>query len=196
VIRLACVREGHALKQRLILAVARLIIGAKAPDILRLQLYRPKFWGKPVGALTQDVLRGPSDWSVGERELFATYVSSKNECRFCTGAHRAVTARALGGPGVVDAVLAGGAADGASPKVQAILPFLEKLTVSPGEVERADVERLRAAGIGDQAIADAVYVAMLFCMYNRVVDAMGCDLMSARQLQGGARLLLSLGYDV
>jgi uncharacterized peroxidase-related enzyme len=133
---------------------------------------------------------------VGERELFATYVSSKNECRFCAGAHRAVTERALGGTTVVDAALDGGAAEGLSPKVRAILPFLEKLAVTPGDVERADVERLHAAGIGDAAIADAVYVAMLFCMYNRVVDAMGCELLSAKQMKGAARLLLSLGYDM
>jgi uncharacterized peroxidase-related enzyme len=194
--RLGCVGDGHGLKQRLILAAARLMVGANPADILRILLYRPKFWGKPAGVLTQDVLRGASDWTVGERELFATYVSSKNECRFCTGAHRAVTARALGGPSVVDAVLAGGAAEGVSPKAQSMLPFLEKLTVSPDQVERADVQRLRAAGIGDQAIADAIYVAMLFCMYNRIVDALGCEVMSPKQLQGGARLLLSLGYDI
>jgi uncharacterized peroxidase-related enzyme len=194
--RLGCVRDGHGLKQRLMLAAGRLVVGAKAPDIVRILLYRPKFWGRPAGVLTQAVLRGPSDWSVGERELFSTYVSSKNECRFCTGAHRAVTARALGGPNVVDAVLAGKATEGLSPKAQAMLPFLEKLTVSPDEVDRADVQRLRAAGIGDRAIADAVHIAMLFCMYNRIVDALGCEMMTAQQLQGGARLALSLGYDM
>jgi AhpD family alkylhydroperoxidase len=27
-------------------------------------------------------MRGPSDWSVGERELFAAFVSNLNQCRF------------------------------------------------------------------------------------------------------------------
>jgi uncharacterized peroxidase-related enzyme len=196
VIRLGCVRDGQALKQKVMLAVARLVIGASPPDILRVLLYRPKFWGKPAGVLTQDVLRGKSDWTVGERELFATFVSSKNECRFCTSSHRSVSARALGGPEVVDRVLAGGEAASVSERARAVLPFLEKLTVSPDQVERADVERLRAAGIGDAAIADAIYVAMLFSMYNRIVDAIGCETPSAKQLHGASRMLLALGYDM
>jgi uncharacterized peroxidase-related enzyme len=196
VIRLDCVRGGQALKQKVMLAVARVIIGAKPPDILRVLLYRPKFWGKPAGVLTQDVLRGKSDWTVGERELFATFVSSKNECRFCAGAHRAVSARALGGADVVDAILAGGEAAPVSARARAMLPFLEKLAVSPDEVERADVQRLRAAGIADAAIADGIYVAMLFSMYNRIVDAIGCEPMSTKQLHGSSRMLLALGYDM
>ncbi|WP_434425530.1 hypothetical protein [Nannocystis pusilla] len=39
-------------------------------------------FGAPMGALFQEVLRGPSEWSIGERELFAAWVSKKNECEF------------------------------------------------------------------------------------------------------------------
>jgi hypothetical protein len=53
-----------------------------ASDILRALLYRPDFFGKPYAAATHDALRGPSDWSAGERELFAAFVSSLNHCPF------------------------------------------------------------------------------------------------------------------
>jgi hypothetical protein len=49
-------------------------------DIRRTLSYRPELFGQPFSAYLQDVLRGPSDWSVGERELFAAFVSRKNKC--------------------------------------------------------------------------------------------------------------------
>jgi hypothetical protein len=51
-------------------------------DIIRVLLYRTEFFGKPYAAATHDALRGPSDWSAGERELFAAFVSSLNHCPF------------------------------------------------------------------------------------------------------------------
>jgi hypothetical protein len=42
--------------------------------------YRPEIFGLPFSIYIQDVLRGPSEWSVGERELFAAFVSHKNQC--------------------------------------------------------------------------------------------------------------------
>ena len=44
--------------------------------------YRPELFGAPFSALLQDLMRGPSEWSVGERELFAAFVSAQNQCPF------------------------------------------------------------------------------------------------------------------
>jgi hypothetical protein len=52
------------------------------PDVLKTTLYRPEYFGKPSGALTQRIMRGPSAWSVGERELFAAFTSRLNQCPF------------------------------------------------------------------------------------------------------------------
>ena len=43
---------------------------------------RPHLFGAPHSAHTQVVMRGPSEWSVGERELFAAFVSKMNQCHF------------------------------------------------------------------------------------------------------------------
>jgi hypothetical protein len=45
-------------------------------------MYRKEFFGQPWTDLTQQVMRGPSQWSVGEREIFAAYVSRLNQCVF------------------------------------------------------------------------------------------------------------------
>jgi len=194
-IRLSNVRSGHAILNKLKLVVAPLVFGVTPPDIMRVLFYRPRFFGKPMGQLHQDVLRGPSDWTVAEREMFAAWVSAKNRCRFCKQAHTAIADRALG-RSVVDEILAGGTPKEVSAKALAMLPFLEKLTVTPEAIRAEDLEPVRASNIGDRAIADAIYVCMLFCSMNRMVDAIGCELMGTEQLDKVAKMLLEKGYEL
>jgi hypothetical protein len=56
--------------------------GMSPSDMRKLLLYRGDIFGEPFSAALQDVLRGESDWSVGERELFAAYVSVQQQCPF------------------------------------------------------------------------------------------------------------------
>ena len=56
--------------------------GAEPPDVLKTLHYRPEIFGRPYSETLELALRGPSDWSEGERELFAAYVSSLNQCLF------------------------------------------------------------------------------------------------------------------
>ena len=80
--RLAKVENGHRLRHKAMLGMMRLITGARAQDVIRTMLYRPEFFGAPSFKLSQAVLRGDSDWSVGERELFAAFTANLNKCRF------------------------------------------------------------------------------------------------------------------
>ena len=45
-------------------------------------MYRPEIFGRPYSAALDVVMRGPSDWSPGERELFAAFTSLLNQCPF------------------------------------------------------------------------------------------------------------------
>jgi AhpD family alkylhydroperoxidase len=67
--------------------------------------YGPEFYGDPMKAVTQDAMRGPSAWSVGDRELMAAIVAKTNECVFCTKAHAAVATGAYQDDAAVSAVL-------------------------------------------------------------------------------------------
>lgn len=80
--RLKRVEHGHRLPQKLMLGMIRLMSGRRAPDIVRTLFYRPEFLGKPMSAWTQAVMRGRSEWSVAERELFAAFTSKLNQCVF------------------------------------------------------------------------------------------------------------------
>jgi len=80
--RLEALEKQQTFAVKLKFLAIRLFSGRRAPDVLRALHYRQKRWGEPFSDLLQAVMRGPSDWSVGERELFATFVSHLNQCRF------------------------------------------------------------------------------------------------------------------
>ena len=80
--RLARVEHGHRLGEKLKMILIRLLSRRRIPDVVKTILYRPEFWGRPMCAWTQAVMRGPSEWSVGERELFAAFTSRLNQCVF------------------------------------------------------------------------------------------------------------------
>ena len=59
-----------------------MISGQRVPDVVKTLMYRPEFFGGPMNEVFQEAMRGPSAWSVGDRELMAAYVSQTNECEF------------------------------------------------------------------------------------------------------------------
>lgn len=80
--RLAIVDRGHTLRTKMAMLFRRVLTRRRVPDIVRTLWYRPASFGKPVSVWTQAVMRGDSEWSVGERELFAAFTSHLNKCRF------------------------------------------------------------------------------------------------------------------
>jgi hypothetical protein len=80
--RLAKLDHGHTFKQRLLFRVIKLFSGFRAPDVVKTLMYRAAFFGDAQSQLTHEVMRGPSAWTVGEREIFAAFVSRLNQCLF------------------------------------------------------------------------------------------------------------------
>ena len=74
--------RGHAIGMKLQFLAIRLFAGYRLPDVAKTLRYRPEFFGGPMSALFQEVMRGPSEWSVGDRELMAAFVSRTNACEF------------------------------------------------------------------------------------------------------------------
>ena len=44
--------------------------------------YRPELFGRPFSEFLQEVMKGRSEWTEAERELFAAFVSKLNQCPF------------------------------------------------------------------------------------------------------------------
>ena len=56
--------------------------GREPLGVVKTLLYRPELFGRPFSDALETAMRGPSEWSAGERELFAAFTSLLNQCPF------------------------------------------------------------------------------------------------------------------
>ena len=99
-----------------------------------------------------------------------------------------------GSEALIQAVLADYRTAPIPEKLRAMLGFIEKMTLRPSELTRADADAVRAAGVGDEAIIDAVHIAALFNMIVRLADSLGWDVPTWVRLQQRAPAMLEGGY--
>jgi hypothetical protein len=79
-------------------------------------------------------------------------------------------------------------------KVRATLGFIEKLTLRPDELVAADADAVRAAGVRDEALVDAIHVAALFNMIVRMADSLAFEVPPYESFLGRAERMLADGY--
>jgi hypothetical protein len=80
--RLAVLDEGHASSEAEMLAAIRERTGNEPQGVIKTLLYRPELFGEPFSEALEVAMRGPSEWSAGERELFAAFTSLLRQCPF------------------------------------------------------------------------------------------------------------------
>jgi AhpD family alkylhydroperoxidase len=175
--RLRALESGHDRPTRVTFAALRAIGRCDVPDILKLACYRHRYFGTPFHALLQRTMRGPSAWTVGEREVIAVVTSRRNSCPFCATAHQAI-AGAYG----YDA----DDAPGRSPELTAALRFLDTL-------DPADAQAAREAGVSDEALRQATEVAALD-LINRVMNTLGAKAITGRAKVITATIVRRGGY--
>lgn len=167
--------------------------GQPVPDAAKITFYRPDFYGSHMKEFTQEAMRGPSAWSVGDRELMAAYVSKMNDCPFCVGAHTATAARAYQDRDKVEAVLADLDSAQIEKGLRATLEMLGKLT-SEGTLSADDIRAVLSAGVSRQQIEDALSVSFAFNTTDRLANAFAFDVLSQEGFEAGAKYLLKRGY--
>jgi uncharacterized peroxidase-related enzyme len=156
-------------------------------------MYRPDFFGKHMKAITHEAMRGPSAWSVGDRELMAAFVSKVNACEFCIKAHTAVAARAYHDEVKVCAALSDLETAAIEEPLRATLRMLRKLTLEHA-VDVDDIRSVMAAGVSHAQIEDALAVCFAFNTMNRLADAFAFFVPGPKAFDAGAKFLLARGY--
>ncbi len=81
-----------------------------------------------------------------------------------------------------------------SRQLRATLALIEKLTLTPDQVGSSDMDALRAEGLSDAAIEDAIHVTVLFNIIDRIADALGFAIPSESGFASMAEVLLKRGY--
>lgn len=107
-----------------------------------------------------------------ERELLAVVVSGLNRCTYCTVSHGAALRHHTGDPTTSDLVAVNWRQANLPQREAALAAYAERLTLAPAEVTPADLEPLRAVGLDDHQLLEAIQVIGMFNMTNRVATAL------------------------
>ncbi|MGH7207184.1 MAG: carboxymuconolactone decarboxylase family protein [Nitrospiraceae bacterium] len=191
--RLRILERGHRLRARVALRIMRVVGGGEPDDVIKTSLYRPAFFGRPWIGLLREVMRGPSEWTAGERELFAAHTSRLNTCPYCVGIHTQTATLGLRANITVQ-LLDRWRSSPFRPQIRAVLELLEKITSASSVIAPGDIERVRAAGVSDAAIVDALHVCFVFNVVNRLANAFGHAAASEGDQLAAARALHRFGY--
>jgi uncharacterized peroxidase-related enzyme len=192
--RLEILNHGYGPGTKLLFALIRLFSRHPVPDAAKLVFYRPDFYGTRAKAFTHEAMRGPSAWSVGDRELMAAHVSKVNGTAFCIGAHTATASQAYQDPSRVAAVLDDLETAPVTETLRATLRMLGTLT-REGKVSVEDMRAVLAADATPEQVRDALAVCAAFNTTDRLADAFGFELLSPEGYEAGARYLLKRGYQ-
>ncbi len=147
----------------------------------------------PMLQYHQTLMRGPSQLSVGQRELIAAFVSGLNSCGFCHDVHSAIA----GMFGVDEETLTTLVTDVDTAAIdeptKALLRYVRKLTLTPSRVTPGDAQAVLDAGWSEEALHDTAAVCALFNFMNRFVDGLGVAT-GPDYKQGIAKHLAENGY--
>jgi uncharacterized peroxidase-related enzyme len=191
--RLAILDSGHTLRMKVLFAFIRAVSRLPVPDAIKLNRYRPDFYGTPMRVLTHEAMREASAWSVGDRELMGACVSQINECEVCTKTHAGVAALAYQDEARVSATLADLDTAPIEEPLRAMLRLLRRLTREHA-VDADDMRAVLAAGVSPEQIEDALAVCFTFNTVDRLSRAFGFVVSGPKAFEAGAKFLLARGY--
>jgi uncharacterized peroxidase-related enzyme len=191
--RLPEIDRGDTFGHRVLIRMISLFAGYRLPDAARVAFYDQDFAGPALGAWTNRVMRGPSSWTVSERELMAAMVASWNTCPFCVGAHRAIAVRGMD-PTLADAILTDYESAPISNRLRVALRFIHKTTLQPEHLTADDAHEALAAGLTPEDLQDVAAVAAVFNIITRNANALDFEIPSTKDFDSAAAMLLRRGY--
>ncbi len=149
----------------------------------------------PLDKASQQIMRGESNFSNAQKEVFAAYVSGLNACAFCYGSHAAVANNFGVDTKVIETLIQNIDAAPINENEKPIFKYLKKLTLSSSKLILEDAEAVYAAGWSEKDLQDVILIGSLFNFYNRLLDGHGVKGNPAIYQFGGEHLY-KRGYSV
>jgi uncharacterized peroxidase-related enzyme len=142
-------------------------------------------------SFAQEILREDSFLSKQDRELIATFTSSLNGCKFCTGSHKVFTISVGFPEEEIDLILSN---DYSGHRLESILDYVKKLTITPSSITKNDAQKVFDAGFSEDELKDAIAVCAAFNLFNRIVEGHGIQENSDTWLPSAEQINKN-GYD-
>jgi uncharacterized peroxidase-related enzyme len=142
------------------------------PNVFRVYSYRPERLTAWFGHYKQ--LHEPTaNLNAAEREMIAVAVSMANGCLYCLVAHGAALREALADPILADRITLDYKRASVGAKMEAVLDYATKLTLSPLECLQDDLEHLKSFGLTQEEVWDVIEIAAMYNFTNRMAAATG-----------------------
>ena len=162
------------------------------PDYARVFCYRPEVMARWGELLTE--IRRPVDPRRMELATFAAAHESRHSP--CSLAHGAALAKIIGKEAVL-AIAAGREDEVLEPADVAVLRYARQVARDASKITPADIENLRAHGLGDDEIFDIAANAASRCFFTKLLDALGTEADSAlMKLDAELREALTVGRPI
>jgi uncharacterized peroxidase-related enzyme len=166
--------------------------GHAVPEIMHLFRFKKRSTDHLV-RFTEEVMRGPSPLPRGMRELIGAFISTRNQCSFCSCAHVAVAVEYLGQE-FVDEVIQDFENSRLDAAHKELFRYLARLAENPAQIAASDIDKLKKAGWREEAIYDALTVASLFKFYNTWNNGSGVRNMRSTDYEHSGQRIITLGY--
>jgi hypothetical protein len=177
------IERGAYFNHRLLRRFISLASGMRFRGAARIALKKKTLLGASLGAWTQSAMRGPSAWSIAERELMAAMAAQWSACAFCTDVLAAAAAKHIGRT-TVDAVLSDYHSAPISDGLKATLEFLEIMTLRPRRMTEDHVNAVISSGISMETLIDAIEVGVVLKLISRYASALDFTTPTATALGG------------
>ena len=154
------------------------------PNVFRVYSFRPErlsAWFTHYRQLHQ----ATDGLSAADREMIAVVVSAANGCLYCLVAHGAALREELQDPVLGERISYDWRRAGLDERRAAICAYAEKLTVSPREVSRADLQNLLEVGLTLEEAWDVAEISSMYNLTNRM--AMATNMLPNEQYSGQGR---------
>lgn len=149
----------------------------------------------PLDKASQKIMRGKSNFSYGQKELFAAYVSGLNACSFCYGSHVSVAENFGISPEIIESLLEDISKAPIEEQEKPLFQYLKKLTLSASKITQQDADAVFEAGWTEEDLQELILIGCLFNFYNRLLDGHGIKGNKAIY-HFGANHLHKKGYSV
>jgi uncharacterized peroxidase-related enzyme len=140
------------------------------PNVFRVWAFRPERLSAWFAHFRD--LHVPSEHlGAADRELVAVVVSQANGCLYCLVAHGAALRIELGDPVLGERIAFDWRRAGLDERRTAICAYAEKLTLTPREMSKADLDSLLLAGLTLEEAWDVAEIAAMYNLTNRMAVA-------------------------